>query len=330
MNKVAILGSGKSAKNFIQAINKSKKFKLIQIGARNYKAAKQISLISNSDVEIKSINTIIKSKSNNLIIVCLPAFVQSKIVKSLLIYKKDIICEKPFVLKLKDAKDILSIWRKTKKICLINFCYNYLKPIKNALVEIKKNYSQIHTVKISWNVMKEIKNKQNWKNKNNLTGGVLFNYGSHLLNLFFPNKIKLDIINNKKNILYSLCKFSIKKKILYKFSLSNISKPPHGIKIELIGKKIHKIISNYGSTGPTIGYKLINKSIKSQNSNTKEPFHLDNKRKIELNDLYLKTLIYFDKIKKKRLRKYKNDINEGLWNTYLLETIQNKIKKNLQ
>lgn len=154
MNKVAILGSGKSAKNFIQAINKSKKFKLIQIGARNYKAAKQISLISNSDVEIKSINTIIKSKSNNLIIVCLPAFVQSKIVKSLLIYKKDIICEKPFVLKLKDAKDILSIWRKTKKICLINFCYNYLKPIKNTLVEIKKNYSQIHTVKISWNVMK--------------------------------------------------------------------------------------------------------------------------------------------------------------------------------
>ena len=211
MNKVAILGSGKSAKNFIQAINKSKKFKLIQIGARNYKAAKQISLISNSDVEIKSINTIIKSKSNNLIIVCLPAFVQSKIVKSLLIYKKDIICEKPFVLKLKDAKDILSIWRKTKNL-FNKFLLQLLKTNKKCFGRIKKNYSQIHTVKISWNVMKEIKNKQNWKNKNNLTGGVLFNYGSHLLNLFFPNKIKLDIINNKKNILYSLCKFSIKKK----------------------------------------------------------------------------------------------------------------------
>ena len=37
MNKIAILGSGKSAKNFVKAINKSSKFKLIQIGSEIFK-----------------------------------------------------------------------------------------------------------------------------------------------------------------------------------------------------------------------------------------------------------------------------------------------------
>lgn len=327
MNKIAILGSGKSAKNFAQAIYKSSKFKLIQIGSRNFKAANQISSICNSNVEIKSINKIIKSKANNTVIVCLPGYVQPRIIKNLLIYNKNIICEKPFALKYNEAKEIFNIWQKTKKICLVNFCYNYLKPLKYVLSEIKKNSSKIHTINISWDVMNEKRNKKNWKINNNLTGGVLYNYGSHLLNLFFPIKKKLDISIKNNNILFKSCKFSVKKKITYNFSLSNNSNIPHGIKIELIGKKYIKIISNYGSKGPTVGFKLKIVSSKNQNNKLNKLSNLDSKKKIDINDLYLKTLNNFDKIKKNRLRKYKNDINEGLWNTYLLEHIQNKIKK---
>ena len=175
--------------------------------------------------------------------------------------------------------------------------------------------------------MSEKKNKKNWKLKNNLTGGVLFNYGSHLLNLFFPIKKKLNVSIKNDNILFKSCKFSVKKKITYNFSLSNISNTPHGIKIELIGKKYRKIISNYGSKGPAVGFKLKIVSSKNQNNKSNKLINLDAKKKIDISDLYLKTLNNFDKIKKNRLRKYKNDINEGLWNTYLLEHIQNKIKK---
>ena len=109
--------------------------------------------------------------------------------------------------------------------------------------------------------------------------------------------------------------------------MSNNSNIPHGIKIELIGKKYRKIISNYGSKGPTVGFKLRIVSSKNQNNKLNKLFNLDSRKKIDISDLYLKTLNNFDKIKKNRLRKYKNDINEGLWNTYLLEHIQNKIKK---
>ena len=42
MNKVAILGSGKSAENFIKAIKLNSDFKLVQIGSRNKNRAKNI------------------------------------------------------------------------------------------------------------------------------------------------------------------------------------------------------------------------------------------------------------------------------------------------
>ncbi len=326
MNNVAIIGSGKSAKNFIKAINKSADFKLIQIGSRNLKAAKKLSLISNSKVEINTVNKIIKSKLNNLVIICLPGYIQPKIIKSIFLYKKNIICEKPFALKYSHAKEVFDKWKKTKKICVINFCYRFLNPLNFVLKEIKKNKSKIHTIKTSWNVLSEKKNKINWKNKYNLSGGVLFNYGSHLLNLFFPIKKKLVISIDDNNIPFKFCSFSLKKKITYNFFLSNISDPPHGIKIELIGKKYKKIISNYGSSGPTEGFKLNNYSFNKKKIINNKLLEFD-KKKIDLSDLYLQTLKNFNKIKKKRLRKYKNDINEGLWNTYLLEKIQNKIKK---
>ena len=115
MNKIAILGSGKSAKNFVKAINKSSKFKLIQIGSRNLQAANQISSICNSHVQIKSINKVIKSKANNTVIVCLPGYLQPSIIKNLLFYNKNIICEKPFALKYNEAKKIFNIWQKIKK-----------------------------------------------------------------------------------------------------------------------------------------------------------------------------------------------------------------------
>ena len=84
MNKVAILGSGKSAENFIKAIKLNSDFKLVQIGSRNKNRAKKISTNYSNNIEINSINKVIESKKNNLVIVCLPASIQFEVIKNYL------------------------------------------------------------------------------------------------------------------------------------------------------------------------------------------------------------------------------------------------------
>ena len=125
MNKVGIIGSGNSAINFIRALNKSSKFKLCEIGSRNPFSAKKISKIYRSKINIKSINDVINSKENNLVIVCLPGYLQPQIIEKLILKKKNIICEKPLSIKYSDTKKIEKLMKYQKRIFLTNFCYNF-------------------------------------------------------------------------------------------------------------------------------------------------------------------------------------------------------------
>lgn len=327
MNKVGIIGAGNSAKNFIKALNKSSKFKLCEIGSRNLISSKKISKIYKTKINVKSINEVINSKETDLVIVCLPGFIQPKIIKKLILKKKNIICEKPFSINYSEVKKLRKVMRNQNKIFLVNFCYNFLHPFKIVLNQIKKNTLKLEKLNISWNVLSKYpKDKKHWKNNDKLTGGVLYNYGSHILNLFFPKKKKIVIKIKNLNIPFHKCNFSIKDNIDYNFSFSNIAKPPHGLIFELIGKKGRIKISNLKSSGPTSGYKLFTE-IYSRNRSKIKKIYLSNKKRAKLYNLYLETLNYYLKIKKNNKKNYINNFDHASWNTYLLEKIQKKIQK---
>ena len=303
MNKVGIIGSGNSAKNFIRALNKSSRFKLCEIGSRNLISSKKISKIYKKKINIKSIDEVINSKETDLVIVCLPGFIQPKIIKKLILKKKNIICEKPFSINYSEVKKLEKIMKNQNKIFLINFCYNFFGPFKVILNQIEKDALELEKLNISWNIFSKYpKDKKHWKNNDKLTGGVLYNYGSHILNLLFPNKKEIEIKIKNINIPFHKCNFSIKDKIDYSFSFSNIAKPPHGLTFELKGKKGKIKISNLKSSGPTSGYKL-SSEMYSKNCVKVRKIDLKNKKKIKLFNLYLETLNYYLKIKKNKKKK---------------------------
>ncbi len=336
MINVSILGSGKSAENFIKSIKNIPNFKIDEIGCRNKLKAKKLIEKFNLNTKVNTIEKIINSKKTQLVIICLPSYVQLKVLKKLFEQKKDVICEKPFTLNFKEAETAFQKWKKNKTICLVNFCYNYLDAFKYVVKEIKINKLDINTINVSWQTFKKKKNlKSHWKINRNTGGGMLYNYGSHLLNLFFPNKTKLNILSShqfffKKKALNMLSFknkqsdeitfFSIKNKFIYNFFLSNNSNPSSGLKIELIGSKGTKIISNnlnHSHNNFILShYYFKDKIIKSKIKKFE-------KKKISLNDLYFQTLTSYKNIKKKRIAKYKNNIYEGVWNSFLLEELTN-------
>ena len=162
-----------------------------------------------------------------------------------------------------------------------------------------------------------------------------------MLNLFFPKKTKLKILSSEQYYLKNkrikrietndnkadkICSFTLKNKFIYNFFLSTISNPTLGIKMELIGTKGTRVMSNFNSDSPKNVFII--KSYFKDGNKIKITYIKFNKKKIYLHDLYLKTLNYYNKVKKKRLRNYKNSINHGVWNTYLLDRLQNyKSKK---
>lgn len=337
MNNVGIVGTGKSAENFIKALNKNPKFKLVAIGGRDKRKAKKIAKMYSKDVDILSINSVIKSTKNDLVIVCLPGSINAKIIIKLFRANKNIICEKPLTIKYSDAQKILKEQKKSKKIALVNFCYNFLEPIKVIQNEIYKNKVNLHTVNVYWQSHRDEKIKKNWKNYNNQGSGVLYNYGSHLLNLLFPKKVNLEILSkaqfcknqsflkkfNTKSI-YSdqLCNFSIFCKFNYNFYLSNITYPTSGIRFEIIGSNGTKYLHNFKSKSSTSGFQLISLKLNKEKIISKKVFY-NSEKNISIHDLYYCMLNYYSLIKKRKIKSYRFDIKEAAWNTYLLEKITN-------
>ena len=336
MNKIAIIGSGNSALLFVKALNCFSNFKLICIGSRNLKSAKQISLHHNSKIKISTIDYVINSTEIDTVIVCLPPSLQPKILIKLFKMKKNVICEKPLALDDKSAKKIYKHWILSKKIGLVNFCYNFIPEFIEVKKIIKKNKLDLHTIKFDWNVSSRVNpSKIFWKNSFNQGGGVLINFGAHILNLFFPKKEKIKFLskyqytkanNNieqvtKRNDLPdTMTNIVLKKKFLFNLNFSTITNPTLGMQIQLIGKKGSIILNNFNLKKTMFKFRMeklynTSKKIKINSVKINDP-NLKN-----LTDLYKKTLEYFNYIKKNGIKKYNMSINEGYWNTCLINQL---------
>ena len=336
MNKIAIIGSGNSALLFVKALNCFSNFKLICIGSRNLKSAKQISLHHNSKIKISTIDYVINSTEIDTVIVCLPPSLQPKILIKLFKMKKNVICEKPLALDDKSAKKIYKHWIRSKKIGLVNFCYNFIPEFIEVKKIIKKNKLDLHTIKFDWNVSSRVNpSKIFWKNSFNQGGGVLINFGAHILNLFFPKKEKIKLlskyqftkINNKivavtksNDLPDTMTNIILKKKFLFNLNFSTISNPTFGMQIQLIGKKGSIILDNFNLKKAMFKFKM-KKMYNTSNKININLIKINKQKPKNLIDLYKRTLEYFYYIKKNSIKKYNMSINEGYWNTCLINQL---------
>ena len=337
MNRIGIIGSGNSAKYFSKAVKKHKNFDLIAIGSRNLTKAKSLISTHPKKIRVSLIDSVINATDIDTVFVCIPGHAQPNIICKLFENKKNVICEKPLSINYKDSYKVYKAWKKSNKIGLINFCYNFLPSFIYLKKIIKKNELDIQSIDFNWKISSRLKNlnKDNWKYFRKMGGGVLYNYGSHALNLLLPEKSKAVILYKnalvkiKKKILPLkfwinqsdvISNFSIREKYLYNFNLSTVNNPNNGIEIKVCGTKGSIYIDNFGSNGPTTGYK-IKKYKNNRNKIKKTIIKIKNNNALKLEDLYYRTIDYFDLIYQKKYKKYNMNINEGLWNTQLLEKL---------
>ena len=277
MNKVniAIIGCGKHLEEFHlpSFFRLKKRIRIIGIFDIYKKRAQYISKKYNIKKIYTSVNELLKDDDVNTVDICSPPFFHYKHITDSIKFKKNIIVEKPFVLKESQINRIISLSKKTnlKIMCLQHSRFRIeTRTLYKFFSQKKKKLGKIFLIEAFANysngIPKQINNS--FTNKRLSGGGPLLDHGSHLLDLIllFFNFNKYEIKSSfffknflkKKNIVYNIEEMAIvnalfEKKILLKFETSYLSHK----------KKDSFCINFYFENGylswPTLEYKLNNK-----------------------------------------------------------------------
>lgn len=188
MNKInlAIVGSGRIAGHHVKAIKKNKKINLISICDLDIKKAIRY---SNSKVKTyRNYNQMLKRHPEiNCVAIMTPSGMHFnhafQIIKN---FKKNVIIEKPTVLRLDQLKKIYNLAKQKKCKIFPVFQNRYNKAVQRVYKSIKnKEIGKINivNVRVRWCRTQKYYNSAKWRGTYSHDGGVLTNQGIHHIDL---------------------------------------------------------------------------------------------------------------------------------------------------
>ena len=135
---IGIIGFGKLGKLRFQILKKNKNIEIHKIYDPKFKNEK------NSKLFCKNVSDIINSKVINTVFISTPNFLNAKLTCSSLKNKKNVFCEKPPAINLKEMTKIISYEKKYKKKLMYGFNHRqHLSIIKMKELIKTKNFGKI-------------------------------------------------------------------------------------------------------------------------------------------------------------------------------------------
>ena len=218
-------------RNILPVISKINKLKVVGVYSRNKKNynnySKSLYQSKNSILNNKNINTIYISSPNS--------FHTSNIIAALK-KNKNVICEKPLCLSLKDYNKIIDFSSMTNKIVFEGFMFVYHDMFNYILKVINKDRKKIKNISAKFTFPHLKKNNIRYKKK--LGGGAFYDCACYLFK--FLSFLKNYNDNKKK-----------RPKILYS----------KNFKVDTYGKFVTKITNTKINLEWGIGYKYVNQVI---------------------------------------------------------------------
>ncbi len=274
MLNVGIIGTGFGAKVHVPGFKKIKNIKVTGIWGKNLSETKRLQDKFNIPNVFENWRDLVKSPKIDIISIATPPFLHKNIILAATKNKKSIICEKPFTLNMTQADTALKAARKAGIIHAVDFEFRYVSHFQ----ELKKliHNGKIGTIrycKISWITGGRAKENfpLNWMNYQKLGGGVLLNYGSHIIDylvwLFGDIKsvsgnlkiLKKKNADGKTPDAEDYCEFMsiFKSGIPAEITISNVLFGGEGHNIEIYGSKGTLKLVNNNLFDAVKGFRLI-------------------------------------------------------------------------
>ena len=274
MLNVGIIGTGFGAKVHIPAFKKIKNIKVNGIWGKDLSETKRLQDKFDIPNVFENWRNLVMSPKIDIISIATPPFLHKDIILAAAENKKPIICEKPFTLNATQANTALKAAEKAKIIHAVDFEFRYISHFQ----ELKKliHNGKIGTIKyckISWITGGRARENfpLNWMNYQKLGGGVLLNYGSHIIDylgwLFGDIKyvsgnlkiLKKQNVSSKTPDAEDYCEFLsiFKSGILAETVISNVLFGGEGHNIEIYGNRGTLKLINNNLFDPIKGFRLI-------------------------------------------------------------------------
>jgi len=183
------VGSGPAAAVHAQALRQSRALKLHGVATRCPLKAHAFGKRFGVQVFL-SPRKLISDPSIQAVILAVPPAAQPNYLRAVLRRGVPVLCEKPLALTVSAARTALSAARTRPSVAGINFCYR-LNPAIAWFRECvrRRVVGSPWQIQVEWilgnRLGRKIKNLPPWKQTDNRGGGVLMNYGIHVLDYLF-------------------------------------------------------------------------------------------------------------------------------------------------
>lgn len=269
MINVGIIGTGFGAKVHIPGFQKLPGVKIMAIAGKNKSEIKAIAEQYHIPLAYSHWQDLIKNPQIHAVSIATPPFLHFPIIQEALKQKKSILCEKPFCTTVRQADLLEKMAKKNNIANAVDFEFRYVSHFQELKKQLeKKSIGKINYCKIVW-ITGGRANKNfplNWMNYKKLGGGMLLNYGSHVIDymewLLGPISsvaADLKIIKNKEAATADdFCNFSLllQSGVSVQVTLSNVLYGGTGHTLEIYGSEGTLKLSNHNLFDAINGFTL--------------------------------------------------------------------------
>lgn len=184
MIKVGIIGTGFGAKVHIPGFQAIKGAQVLGITSSNFQKTSQIAKENNIKLAFKNWQELVSSPEIDAVSITAPPYLHFKMAMAALKNGKHVLCEKPLA---KNAAEARQMAKKAKESGLVHMTNFEFKNIPHWLFAkdlLQKNHlGRLNQVNINWITGGRANPALpfHWQNESKYGGGILFAYGSHII-----------------------------------------------------------------------------------------------------------------------------------------------------
>lgn len=201
--RLVVIGDGAAARLHIEAAQSLSSIQLIGIVGRNEAQAKAIANEYALDSVWFDVLQIWRDDRVDGVILAVPPAELASLAVAAFSAGKHVLCEKPLGIGVAQAESVVSAWQHSGCIGMVNFCYRF----HPALIEFKRRLmmnicGELTVIKLDWVLPTRLNQNltYHWKGQEELGGGVLQNFGVHILDFLFADQLNVKLLSVNQRI----------------------------------------------------------------------------------------------------------------------------------
>ena len=201
--RLGIIGTGNAALLHLKAFQSREDVRIAGIVGRNKDKAHMIARQFDIEWCPTSSKEMINSDEIDAVVIAVPPFVQPDLAVQAFRRGKHVLCEKPLGVSLNDVTRVYEVWKESARVGMINFCYRFIPEILEFKARIAAgDCGHVHSIHAEWILSSRLNPSLtfHWKGQSEFGGGVLQNFGVHMLDYLFFDIPNIKVSGAKQDI----------------------------------------------------------------------------------------------------------------------------------